>query len=104
MVDELAAGHRVTVGADKAYATKDFVADMRSKDATPHVTQNDRGRRSAIDCRTTSHPGYAISKRKRIEEVFGWIKSSAGLRKTCHCGMARVGWIFTLNAAAYNLV
>jgi transposase len=106
MVDELAAGHRITVGADKAYDTKDFVADLRSKDATPHVTQNDKGRRSAIDCRTTRHRGYAISqrKRKRIEEVFGWIKSSAGLRKTRHCGTARVGWIFTLNAAAYNLV
>ena len=106
MVDDLAAGHRITVGADKAYDTKDFVADLRSRDATPHVTQNDKERRSAIDGRTTRHPGYAISqrKRKRIEEVFGWIKSSAGLRRTRHCGTGRVGWIFTLNAAAYNLV
>jgi transposase len=106
MVDDRAAGRRITMGADKAYDTKDFVADLRSRDVTPHITQNDKGRRSAIDGRTTRHPGYAISqrKRKRIEEVFGWIKSSAGLRKTRHCGTARVGWIFTLNAAAYNLV
>ena len=105
MVDDVPAGHRITVGADKAYDTKDFVADLRSREATPHVTQNDKVRRSAIDGRTTRHPGYAISqrKRKRIEEVFGWIKSSAGLRKTRHCGTARVGWIFTLNAAGLQL-
>ena len=74
--------------------------------ATPHVSQNTNGRRSAIDGRTTRHPGYAISqrKRKRIEEVFGWMKAAAGFRKTRHRGTARVGWMFTLNAAAYNLV
>ena len=73
---------------------------------TPHVAQNDTNRASAIDGRTTRHPGYAVSlqKRKRIEEVFGWMKTVAGMRKTRHRGTARVGWMFTLTAAAYNLV
>jgi transposase len=106
MVDDLQAEHRITVGADKAYDSSDFVADMRRLGVTPHVSQNTKGRRSAIDGRTTRHPGYAISqrKRKRIEEVFGWMKAAAGFRKTRHRGTARVGWMFTLNAAAYNLV
>jgi transposase len=106
MLDELEDEHRITVGADKAYDSRDFVADMRRLGVTPHVSQNTKGRRSAIDGRTTRHPGYAISqrKRKRIEEVFGWMKAAAGFRKTRHRGTARVGWMFTLNAAAYNLV
>jgi len=106
MVDDLDAGHRITLAADKAYDTKDFVADMREKNVTPHVAQNTKGRRSAIDGRTTRHAGYAISQneRKRIEEVFGWIKSAAGFRQTHHRGTAKVGWMFTLNAAAYNLI
>ncbi|TCU51868.1 DDE family transposase, partial [Novosphingobium sp. PhB57] len=71
-----------------------------------HVAQNANGRRSAIDGRTTRHPGYAVSQRirKRIEEVFGWAKTSGNLRKTRHRGQARVGWNFTLTAAAYNLI
>lgn len=79
---------------------------MRRQGVTPHVAQNTKGRRSAIDGRTTRHVGYATSqrRRKRIEEVFGWMKSAAGLRKTRHRGTARVGWMFTLTAAAYNLV
>jgi transposase len=106
MVGALEGSHRITVGGDKAYDTADFVADMRELGVTPHVAQNTNGRRSAIDGRTTRHPGYGISqkKRKRIEEVFGWIKASAGFRKTRHRGTERVGWMFTLNAAAYNLV
>jgi hypothetical protein len=74
----------VTVGADRGFDTRDFVEDLRELGATPHVAQNTAGRRSAIDGRTTRHPGYAISirVRKRIEEVFGWIKGSAGQRKT----------------------
>jgi len=106
MVGALEGSHRITVGGDKAYDTADFVADMRELGVTPHVAQNTNGRRSAIDGRTTRHPGYSVSqkKRKRIEEVFGWIKSSAGFRKTRHRGTERVGWMFTLNAAAYNLV
>ena len=74
--------------------------------ATPHVSQNDKGRRSAIDGRTTRHAGYAISqrKRKRVEEIFGWMKTVGGMRKLRHRGWELVGWMFTLAAAAYNLV
>jgi transposase len=106
MLGDLEGGHRITVGADKAYDTCDFVAEMRRLGVTPHVAQNNTRRRSAIDGRTTRHAGYAISQRvrKRIEEVFGWMKSSAGFRKTRHRGTDRVGWMFTLNAAAYNLI
>jgi transposase len=106
MVEALAAGQHMTMGADKAYDTADFVAEMRRLGVTPHVSQHTNGRRSAIDGRTTRHPGYAISVRvrKRIEEVFGWIKTVGGLRKTRHRGTARVGWVFTLAAAAYNVV
>ena len=91
---------------DKAYDTQDFVAEMRRLGVTPHVSQNTNGRRSAIDGRTTRHAGYAVSVRirKRIEEVFGWIKTVGGLRKTRHRGTDRVGWMFTFAAAAYNLV
>jgi transposase len=98
--------HRATLGADKAYDAAGFVADLRALNVTPHVTQNTSGRRSAIDARTTRHPGYAASLRvrKRIEEAFGWIKTVGGLRKTRHRGTARVGWLFTLTATACNLV
>ena len=79
---------------------------MRDLGVTPHVAQNNRNRRSAIDARTTRHAGYAISqkKRKRIEEVFGWIKSSAGFAKIKLRGHSRVDAAFTLALAAYNLI
>jgi transposase len=95
-----------TVGADKLYDTTDFVAGCRKRGCTPHVAQNNTSRRSAIDARTTRHPGYAISmmKRKRIEEPFGWIKTIGGLRKTRHRGRDLVEWFFVLTATAYNLV
>jgi transposase len=97
---------RCTAGMDKGYDAAAFVADLRARRVTPHIAQNTSGRRSAIDGRTTRHPGYAISQtiRKRIEEPFGWMKTIAGLRQTKHRGVARVGWMFTLAAAAYNLV
>ncbi|MGH2846173.1 MAG: IS5 family transposase [Thermoleophilaceae bacterium] len=109
--------HRVTLGADKAGAcpwagqrpdprdAASFVARVRALNVTPHIAQN-TARRSAIDGRTTRHPGYAVSQRvrKRIEEAFGWIKTTGGLRKTRHRGTDRVGWLFTLTAAACNLV
>jgi transposase len=106
MVGALAGRHRITVGGDKAYDTADLVADMRELGVTPHVAQNTSGRRSAIDRCTTRHHGDRVSqkKRQRIEAVFGWIKSSAGFRKTRPRGTERVGWLFTLHAAAYNLV
>jgi transposase len=96
----------VTLGADKAYDTGNFVMELREQAVTPHVAQNTSGRRSAIDGRTTRHPGYAISQRirKRIEEAFGWAKTVAGLRKMRHRGLPKVGWQFTLAMAAYNLV
>ena len=95
-----------TVGADKNYDTSDFVAGCRERGCTPHVSQNNTNRRSAIDARTTRHPGYRVStvKRKRIEEPFGWMKTIGGLRKTRHCGRPLVEWFFVLTAAAYNLI
>jgi len=94
MIAARARGRRVTLGSDKAYDAAEHVANLRAMGVTPHVTQNLSGRRSAIDGRTTRHPGYAVSQRirKRIEEPFGWIKASAGLRKTRHRGLPRVGW------------
>jgi len=96
----------ITLGADKAYDTEDFVNELRSMRVTPHVAQNTSGRRSAIDGRTTRHGGYAVSQRvrKRIEEAFGWIKTVAGQEKTHFRGIGRVAWAFTFAAAAYNLV
>ena len=98
--------HAISLGADKAYDAEDFVNELRSMNVRPHVAQNTNGRRSAIDGRTTRHPGYAMSQkiRKRIEEGFGWIKTVAGQRKTRFRGKDRVGWAFTFAAAAYNLV
>ena len=90
-----------------AYDTAAFVAASRELGVTPHVAQNITAHRgSNIDGRTTRHDGYRVSQviRKRIEEVFGWTKTCGGLRKTRHRGQARVGWMFTLTAAAYNLV
>jgi transposase len=97
---------RVTLGGDKAYDTKDFVADLRGCQVTPHVAQNNKRRKSAIDQRTTRHPGYEVSqrKRKRVEEIFGWLKTVGLLRKTRHRGLELVGWIFKFATAAYNLV
>jgi len=96
----------VTLGADKAYDTADFVMELRDKAVTPHVAQSTNGRRSAIDGRTTRHPGYAVSQRirKRVEEAFGWAKTVAGLRKMRHRGLPKVGWQFTLAMAAYDLI
>jgi len=107
MLERLPGDERVTVGADKAYDTKDFVAECRNLKVTPHVAQNvKRSGGSAIDGRTTRHEGYAISqkKRKRIEESFGWLKTIALMRKVRHRGIHKVGWVFTFAAAAYNLV
>jgi transposase len=98
--------NKVTLGADKGFDTRDFVAELREINVTPHLAQNTSGRRSAIDGRTTRHAGYAVSQRirKRIEEAFGWAKTVAGLRKARHRGLPRIDWQFTLAMAAYNLV
>ena len=97
---------KVTLAGDKGFDTQDFVAKLREINVTPHVAQNTNGRRSAIDGRTTRHPGYAVSLRirKRIEEAFGWAKTVAGLRKARHRGLPKIDWQFTLAMAAYNLV
>jgi transposase len=99
-------GRRATVGADKGYDTRDFIDAVRLLRITPHVAQNTTKRRSAIDGRTTRHAGYAISqqRRKRVEEIFGWLKTVGLMRKTRHRGVRRVDWMFTFTLAAYNLV
>jgi transposase len=99
-------GERVTLGADKGYDARDFVAGLRKLGVTPHVAQNTSGRRSRIDRRTTRHEGYEQSQKKRklVEQVFGWMKTTAGIRKTRHRGREKVEWMFTFAAAAYNLV
>ena len=106
MVEQQPGRHRITVAGDKGYDTRDFVAELRAMGATPHVAQHTTNRRSAIDARTTRHPGYAISqqKRKLVEQGFGWMKTIGGLRKLRHRGGPLVDWIFTFSAAAYNIV
>jgi transposase len=95
----------ITLGGDKGYDAADFVMELREINVTPHIARNTT-RRSAIDRRTTRHPGYGASQRvrKRIEEGFGWMKTIAGLKKTKYRGLEKVRWAFTLAAAAYNLI
>lgn len=104
MIGSLEGATKVTVGGDKGYDTQAFVAECREMNATPHVAQ--KAKHSAIDGRTTRHAGYGISqvKRKRVEEIFGWMKTVGGMRKFRHRGLELVSWMFTLAAAAYNLV
>jgi len=107
MAERIAGSRRVTVAADKGYDTNEFVREIRGMNVTPHVAQNDkRPGGSAVDKRTTRHAGYKVSqvRRKRVEEVFGWLKTIGMLRKARHRGVLKVGWVFTFAAAAYNLV
>ena len=108
MIADVPGRHRLTVAADKAYDTRDFIAGLRSMRVTPQVAQYaEMARRgSAIDGRTTRHPGYTVSQRKRklVEQGFGWMKTIGGLRKLRHRSGLLVGWIFTFTAAAYNIV
>ena len=111
MLGRRGTGRRITLGADKAHDVAAFVDALRDLAVTPHIAVDGRvskfGKRRAsrIDRRTTRHPGYAARQRlrKRIEEGFGWIKTTGGLAKTRHRGLDRVGWMFTLTAAAYSL-
>ena len=98
--------HRVTLGADKGYDVREFIAACKQRRVTPHVTQNTSGRRSAIDGRTVRHAGYAISQRirKRVEEIFGWTKTVGGGRKLRYRGVARNQCWAELTVAAYNLL
>jgi transposase len=95
-----------TLGADKAYDTRDCVRQMRKRRVTPHVARNTSGRSSAIDGRTTRHPGYARSQRvrKRVEEIFGWMKTVGGFRRTRYRGLDRTSLAGHLVGTAYNLV
>ena len=97
---------RITVGADKGYDTADFVAGLRQMCVTPHVAQNNKGRASAIDARTTRHSGYAVSQKKRklVEEPFGWGKVIGGLARPMRRGAAHMGYAFTFTMAAYDLI
>ena len=107
LVKGVADGRRITLGADKAYDTANFVMECREEMVTPHVAKNvTTTRGSRIDGRTTRHAGYAVSLRirKRIEEGFGWIKAVAGLAQVKLRGLARVDSAFVLGLAAYNLV
>jgi IS5 family transposase len=103
MTEKIPGWRRVTLGADKGYDRGEFVRELRDRQVTPQIARKST---SIIDQRTTRHPGYLISqrKRKRVEEIFGWRKTVGGLRKTRHRGVARVGWMFSFALAAYNLV
>lgn len=106
MLSMVETNRRITVGADKGYDTRDFVRQARNLEITAHVAQHTSGRSSAIDRRTTRHKGYSISQRarKRVEEIFGWVKATACMAKTKYRGLRKVDWIFTLALTAYNLI
>lgn len=106
LAENIPGARRVTLGADKAYDTRDLVRELRRMNITPHVAQNDTNRSSTIDGRTTAQPGYAISqkKRKRVEQSFGWMKTIGLLRKVRFRGREKVGWWMKWAGAAYNLV
>ena len=106
MVGQRPTTGRITLGADKGYDSGDFVEALRLLRVTPHVAQNTSNRSSAIDQRTTRHAGYVVSqwKRKRVEEIFGWLKTVGLLRKARHRGRRRVNWMFVFGLAVYNLV
>jgi transposase len=98
--------HPKSVGGDKNYDTRDCVATLRNRGVTPHVAQSTKGRKSAIDGRTTRHPGYAVSQRlrKRVEEIFGWMKTVGGFRRTRYRGLDKTSLAAYVVATAYNLV
>ena len=107
MIERLRGASRITVGGDKGYDDRKLIAELRRMRVTPHVAQNlKQSGGSALDGRTTRHAGYRVSqrKRKRVEEVFGWMKTVGLLRKLRHRGREKVGWTFQFVAAAYNLV
>lgn len=104
LIEKIPRRTRITLGGDKGYDVRDFVEDLRDCGVTPHIAQ--KVRYSVIDGRTTQRPGYPVSqrKRKRVEEIFGWLKTIGMMRKTRHRGLPRVDWVFTFALAAYNLV
>jgi len=103
----LPGSRRITLGADKGYDTREFVASCRAFNVTPHIARNARrAGGSVLDRRTVRHGGYAVSQRvrKRVEEIFGWMKTVGGLRKTRSRGLDRTQLHAYLVAAAYNLL
>ncbi len=106
LVEAVRGKRRITLGADKGYDTRDFVDVLRQRNITPHVSQNTSGRRSAIDGRTTRHAGYSVRqvRRKRVEEIFGWVKATAGKAKTRFRGLRRVTADFLSTMTANNLI
>jgi hypothetical protein len=96
---------RLTVGADKGYDERKFVTAARQLQVTPHVAQFQK-RTSSIDGRTTRHPGYqqSLKRRPRIEQIFSWLKNVAMLRKTRHRGHRKIEWLMALALSAYNLI
>ncbi len=105
MVRDIPGTRRITLGGDKAYDVHEFVDTLRNMNVSPHIAGKN-ATYSMIDGRTTRHPGYDLSqkKRKRVEEIFGWLKTVGGLRKLRHRGLEQVEWMFTFGVAAYNLV
>lgn len=105
MAKKIPGKHRKTIGADKNYDTQDFTNKLKSQKITPHVAQKTHCK-SGIDGRITHHSGYEISqrKRKRVEEIFGWLKTVGGLRKTKFRGRDKVGWMYLFSLSVYNLV
>jgi IS5 family transposase len=97
---------RITVGTDKAYDMKDFVRTARELNVTPHVTRNDKGRKSNLDRRTTRQPGYAVSLSRRwlVERGFGWLKQTGPLRQVKLRWIEKVDWLFVFSCAAHNLL
>ena len=97
---------RITVGADKAYDSEDFVRTVRELNVTPHIAKNDKNRSSSLDRRTTRQPGYAISLSRRwlIEKGFGWLKQTGPLRQVKLRGLEKVDWLFVFSCAAHNLI
>ncbi|NJO35064.1 MAG: transposase [Rhodospirillales bacterium] len=111
-IDRRRAGRRITVGADKAYDVVDFVQALRAREVTPHIaidghlTKTGKVRKTAVDKRITQHPGYAVSQRcrKRIEEIFGWTKTTGGLAQLKVRGLEKAKTVFTFGLVAYNLI
>ena len=107
MLQTVRGARRITVAGDKGFDTVEFVAGCRALNVTPHVARNDRRRGgSALDPRTTGWPGYAVSQRvrKRVEEIFGWIKTVGNFRRTRYRGVERTSFAAYLVGAAYNLL
>ena len=108
MLDEVGTKNHKTLGGDKHYDDQEFCVGLRSRNVTPHVAQNIHARRhtSSVDGRTTRHAGYEVSqrKRKRVEEIFGWLKAFGPMRRPHFRGLRRLGYFFKFSVAVYNML